>query len=215
MSFSINIDKITVDNDKVIIDIDPNQKRWLDAVLIEKKDIKLSDLKPKDEFEIGDEVFIVLEHTEDGTRVISKSISSQTEHFGLNSDWKTSHLREKLHSEYFEKIANIIGDENILLMDRDLTSLDGLDDYGTCFDRVSFLTVAEYAKYHKILGLEPNYSNWWWLITPASAPSNNYYNFICVVNKDGVIDLNSIEWSFGYRPILNLKSSILIPLNKN
>lgn len=215
MSFSINIDKITVDNDKVIIDIDPNQKRWLDAVLIEKKDIKLSDLKPKDEFEIGDEVFIVLEHTEDGTRVISKSISSQPERFGLNSDWKTSHLREKLQSEYLEKIADIIGDENILLMDRDLTSLDGLDDYGTCFDRVSFLTAAEYAKYHKILGLESNYSNWWWLITPTSVPSNNYTKFNCVVNKDGIIDCNGIGWPVSYRPILNLKSSILVPLSKN
>lgn len=54
-----------------------------------------------------------------------------------------------------------------------------------------------------------------WLITPTSVPSNNFSKFICAVNKDGIIDCNGIEWPVSYRPILNLKSSILVPLNKD
>ncbi len=46
-------------------------------------------------------------------------------------------------------------------MRRDLTSLDGLDDYGVCIDKVSMLTAAEYAKYHKILGVKSKYDCFW------------------------------------------------------
>ncbi len=53
MNISIDIDKVTVADGKVIIDVDPNQKGWFDAILMAKNYVKLSDLKPKDEFKIG------------------------------------------------------------------------------------------------------------------------------------------------------------------
>lgn len=215
MNISIDIDKVTVADGKVIIDVDPNQKGWFDAILMAKSGVKLSDLKPKDEFKIGDEVFIVLEHTDNGTRVIAKEFAYRDVKFGDNSDWKVSPIRKTLNNEYFKKIAAIIGEKNILSMDRDLTSLDGLDDYGTCTDKVSLLTAAEYAKYHKILGLKSHYPDWWWLITPASTPRNDYSRRVCVVDSGGVLDWNVCDYSDGVRPFLNLESSISVLLNKD
>ena len=213
MQITIDSANVKIENGKIIIDVDPNQKGWFDTIPIAKNSVKLSDLKPKDEFKIGDEVFIVLEQTESGTRVIAKEFAYCDVKFGDNSDWKASPIRKTLNNEYFKKIAAIIGEKNILTMDRDLTSLDGLDDYGTCTDKVSLLTSAEYAKYHKILGLKSNYPDWWWLITPASTPSNNYACSGCVVNSDGTLSWGGCGCSGGVRPFLTLESSISVLAN--
>lgn len=214
MNIFIDIDKVTVADGKVIIDVDPNQKGWFDAILMAKNGVKLSDLKPKDEFKIGDEVFIVLEQTENGTRVIAKEFAYCDVKFGDNSDWKVSPIRKTLNNEYFKKIAAIIGEKNILSMDRDLTSLDGLNDYDTCTDNVSLLTSAEYAKYHKILGLKSDYPGWWWLITPLSTPSNDYFCSVCVVGSRGILGWGGCGCSGGVRPFCTLNSSITVLVNK-
>lgn len=141
MNISIDIEKVTISDGKVIINVDHTQKKLFEDIL--KNSVKLSDLNPGDEFKIGEEVFIVLEQTDNGTRVISKEFAYNDVKFGDNSDWKVSHIRKILNNEYFKKIAAIIGEQNILSMDRDLISLDGLDDYGACTDKVSLLTAAE------------------------------------------------------------------------
>lgn len=209
----ITIDKanVSVQGGNVIIDLDSAQL----ANLLNTDRVQLSTLKPRDEFKLGDEAFIVLEQTDNGTRVISKEFVYNDVKFGDNSNWNVSPIRRMLNNEYFKKIAAIIGEKNILSMDRDLTSLDGLDDYGTCTDKVSLLTSAEYAKYHKILGLKSNYPDWWWLITPASTPSNDYSRGVCYVNSYGVLGWNDCDYTYGVRPFLNLESSISVLLNKD
>lgn len=212
MQITIDSANVKIENGKVTIDLNPEQL----AALTRSNKVELSTLKPGDEFKLGDEVFIVMEHTDKGTRVISKEFAYKKVKFGDNSNWNTSPIRRMLNNEYFEKIAAIIGGENnIISMDRDLTSLDGLDDYGTCTDKVSLLTAMEYAKYHKILGLKSNYPDWWWLITPASTPSNNYARGVCCVDSCGVLFWSDCGYACGVRPFLNLESSISVLLNKD
>lgn len=211
MQITIDSANIKIENRKVTIDLNPEQL----AALTCSNKVELSTLKPGDEFKLGDEVFIVMEHTDKGTRVISKEFAYKEVKFGDNSNWNTSPIRRMLNNEYFEKVAAIIGENNIISMDRDLTSLDGLDDYGTCTDKVSLLTAMEYAKYHKILGLKSNYPDWWWLITPASTPSNNYTRGVCGVNSDGILSWNVCVCACGVRPFLNLESSISVLLNND
>ena len=211
MQIIIDSANVKIENGKVTIDLNPEQ---LVALTCSNK-VELSTLKPGDEFKLGDEVFIVMEHTDKGTRVISKEFAYEEVKFGDNSNWNTSPIRRMLNNEYFKKIAAIIGENNIISMDRDLTSLDGLDDYGTCTDKVSLLTAAEYAKYHKILGLKSNYPDWWWLITPASTPSNNYARSVCCVGSIGILNWYGCGCTGGVRPFLNLESSISVLLNKD
>lgn len=211
MQITIDSANVKIENGKVTIDLNPEQL----AALTCSNKVELSTLKPNDEFKLGDEVFIVLEQTDNGTRVISKEFAYNDVKFGDNSNWNVSPIRRMLNNEYFKKIAAIIGEKNILSMDRDLTSLDGLDDYGTCTDKVSLLTSAEYAKYHKILGLKSNYPDWWWLITPASTPSNDYSRRVCYVDSGGVLSWYGCVYSSGVRPFLNLESSISVLLNKD
>lgn len=210
----ITIDKanVNIENGTVTLDIEPAQL----ADLLNAGKVQLSTLSPGNEFKLGDEVFIVLEQTDNGTRVISKEFVYTNMKFGDSADWKTTDLRNTvLNRDYFNKIATIVGAGNILKMDRDLTSMDGLDDYGTCIDSISILTFAEYVKYHKILGLGVNYPDWWWLITPVSTPSNDYSRDVCYVGSNGVPGWYGCGWADGVRPFFTLESSIFVLGNKN
>lgn len=210
MQITIDSANVKIENGKVVIDLNPEQL----AVLTCSNKIELSTLKSGDEFKLGDEVFIVLEQADNGTRVISKEFAYEEVKFGDNSNWDTSPIRKILNNEYFKKIAAIIGENNIISMDRDLTSLDGLDDYGTCTDKVSLLTATEYVKYHKILGLKSNYPDWWWLITPVSTPSNDCFRGVCYVSFNGILGWVGCGCTCGVRPFLNLEPSISVLLNK-
>ena len=211
MRITIDRANVIVEGGKVIIDLDSAQ---LENILNANK-VQLSTLKPKDEFKIGDKVFIVLEQSDNGTKVISKEFAYTNEVFGGCSDWKKSPIRTLLNGDYYNKIAKLVGASNIISMERDLTSLDGLDDYGICNDKISLLSASEYAKYHKILGLKSNYPDWWWTITPASTPSNDYSRDVCGVDSGDVLNWGDCDCCSGVRPFLNLEPSIWISLNKS
>ncbi len=211
MKLTIDKANVTIEDGKVIIDIDSAQ---IDNILNFGK-VQLSTLKPKDVFKIGDEEFIVLEHTDAGTKVISKKFAYSDMKFGDCADWKQSPVRTLLNGEYYNKVSKLIGANNIIPMERDLTSLDGLDDYGVCTDKITLLSASEYAKYHKILGLKSNYPDWWWTITPASTPSNNYARNVCYVNSDGILSWGDCDYCSGVRPFLTLDSSVFVLENKD
>ena len=205
--------KITIDNadmkikdGKVYIEFDAEKL----AGLMDEGKVELSTLNPGEKFMIGNERFIVLEHTFDGVRVITENFAYSEMVFGENSDWKESDIRRVLHDEYLQKIAYFVGEDNIIPMIRDLTSMDGLDDYNSCTDKISMLTAAEYAKYHKILGLKSNYPDWWWTITAASTPSNGYPRYVCCVYSSGVLCWGGSGCTGGVRPFLTLASSVLV-----
>ena len=204
--------KITIDNanmkindGKVYIEFDADK---LGELMNEDK-AALSTLNPGEKFIVGGERFVVVEQTDEGTRVVA-DVFPFSDSFGSCNDWKVSPIRDRLGGEYFQKIAAIVGEENIIPMFRDLTSLDGLDDYGSCTDKISMLTAAEYAKYHKILGLNPDYPDWWYTITAFSTPSNGYSRYVCYVYSCGILVWSGCVYTGGVRPFLTLDSSVLV-----
>ena len=160
------------------------------------------------------EDFIVLSHNRmtDTTKIISDSFLPESMEFGCDSNWKNSYLREYLNTKYYSQIVDVVGITNIIPMYRDLTSLDGLSDYGICEDKVSLLSVAQYAKYHELLGLGRKYSNWWWLLTPFSTPSNNHKTSVCCVSPIGTILTTNSLACVNVRPVINLKSSTIVSI---
>lgn len=212
----ITVDKatISVDGDKVTINLDSK----LLKDLFSSNMVELSTLAIGDEFSIGDEVFILLEKSLDGgtSKVIRKEFLPGEMKFGETSNWKDSYIRTELNSgKYYEKIVDLVGADNLVEMERDLTSLDGLDDYGMCVDKISLLTATEYSKYHKILGLKSSYPNWWWTITAASTPSNDYSRRVCYVDSGGILCWVGCGYSGAVRPFLTLKSSLLVSCKKD
>ena len=217
MDIKIKADKVNFNtqNNKLIIDI--NDTISIDGVNINKylNRVKLGTLDVNDEFDIGNETFIVLEKIENGNWVvvIRKDFLPDNMKFGDNSDWRKSPIRKYLNDTYYKELTDIVGKENIIDMERDLTSLDGLDDYGTCVDKISLLTASEYAKYHKTLGLQSNYPDWQWLITATSTPSNNHSFNVCYVTSNSHLDWDNCNCHNGVRPFCVLNSSVLVYRN--
>lgn len=77
------------------------------------------------------------------------------------NDWRSSTLREYLNGEYI----NNFDTDDLLPFVSDLTSDDGMADYGTSEDFVALLSDNLYRKYRKFM---PQYDTWVWTITPWS-----------------------------------------------
>lgn len=146
--------------------------------------------------------WMVLDKLEAGYLVIGDNIGNKR--FGKNNDWKESDIRKYLNTEYLKKLEKELGVQ-LPEFERDLLSMDGQTEYGTCKDKVSGITVDEYRKYRSKL---PNTGEWWWTITPDSTPCNNDGWYIRVVSPSGDIDNRSYVGSFGVRPVCIFPSSI-------
>lgn len=93
----------------------------------------------------------------------------------------------------------------------DLTTMDGMTDYGKPLAVVRALTIDEYRKHRSILPLT---SKPYWLATgwtTNSSPSSNVY-YAYVIRTDGTVgDYGRVYYArFAPRPALYLKSSILV-----
>lgn len=158
--------------------------------------------EPGDTVRISGIEWLILDKTEDVYYAITKDFIDLNMKFDANrNDWRSSELREFLNGEF------LAGLEEEMLMDfeRNLTSMDGQTEYGSCMDKVSLLNVDEYRKYRKYL---PNTNEWWWLITPWSTPCNEREKLVAVVSPIGNIGNYDCSNYFGVRPFCIFKSSI-------
>lgn len=170
------------------------------------KDVKKlpAGLSVGDEFQLAGTTWKILDIVGEGYVCLSESIGNR-EFDSDDNNWETSDLRSYLNKEFLEKLEEEIGEGNVLKFERDLLSLDGQTEYGSCADKVSLLTVDEYRKYRKYI---PNANKWWWLITPWSTPCNDYSSTIAVVSPSGNISSYDCNYCFGVRPFCIFSSSI-------
>lgn len=172
-----------------------------------QKNLKLLNkkLEINDVFELAGLKWKVLDITEKGYLCLADKLEKAMM-FDLNcNDWKTSRLREYLNTEFYKKLCEEIGEENIVPFERNLVSLDGQTEYGTCVDKVSLLNVDEYRKYRKLI---PNTNYYWWMLTPDSTKCNNDARYINVVHPSGYFGHGSCSCSIGVRPRCIFSSSI-------
>lgn len=149
--------------------------------------------------------WLVLDKLEKGYLVISDGFYGCDREFDAScNDWKSSDLRNEL-KELHKKIENELGTGSLVEFERDLLSLDGQTEYGTCKDYVSLISVDEYRKYRKLL---PNTGEWWWTLTPDSTKCNDDTRWIRVVSPSGYISSNGCSGSNGVRPVCIFSSSI-------
>ena len=139
----------------------------------------------------------ILDITDQGYACLAERLDKDMQLDGDSNDWKGSQLRKYLNEDIKRRIITEIGEDNLMPSKRDLLSLDGQTEYGSCEDHVSLLTVDEYRKYRSLI---PNADYWWWLITPWSTQCNKYNSAISVVSPAGNIDFSSCYSRSGVRP---------------
>ena len=112
--------------------------------------VLLADIPVAEPFKIGKHEFFVMEHRNGTTAVMLKSLLRESEKFGDNNNYDGSNA-DKICNDFAKEIANIVGEENIVEHTVDLTSDDGLDDYGQIKRKMSLLTCDLYRRYVRIL----------------------------------------------------------------
>lgn len=159
-----------------------------------------------DTFEFLGLTWKILDITDKGYMCLADNLDDEMQFDSKSNNWSESGLREYLNNEFFNEIAEVIGVNNIIPFERDLLSLDGLTEYGSCEDKISLLTVDEYRKYRALISNTNDY--WWWLLTADSCKSNNNNCWVRVVSPRGNVDCNCCDDSSGVRPFCIFSSSI-------
>lgn len=172
-------------------------------------EVKLADVAVGQIVQIGEFEMVVLEHTENGTALILKGFYGEDTAFGEdNNDYRQS-LVDQRCGEFAKELAEIVGDGNVVNHAVDLTSDDGLKDYGAITRRASLLTAERYRRYVDIMDTV-NPKEWWWLATAHSTKRHENDTWAkCVAPSGGIGDISCVSGN-GVRPFCILKSNIFV-----
>lgn len=190
------------------------EKTYLSAAQVESikgcismPNLKLADISAGETFKLGNHEFIVLEQTGDTTAILRKDLLPN-QRFGSDNNFKGSDIGNTC-SKFARELSAIIGEDNIVEHTVDLTSNDGLKDYGTLKSCCSLLTADLYRRYVEILDkFRPG--EWWWLATARSTKRHENDRWVLCVSSSGCIDCGIYYFVSGVRPFCVLKSTIFV-----
>lgn len=164
-------------------------------------------------FDYAGQSWILLENDPAGrTLCLSKDII-ETRAFddGNCNNFAVASSKEYLNGAYLDNLLEDVNGPNAFLTtELDLTTDDGLKDYGTCTVTIFLLTVDQYRRNRDVI---PNADDWWWLSTAFSTKSNGYESLARRVSADGALSWDSAGYgNGGLRPACYLDSDLLISI---
>lgn len=169
---------------------------------------KLSEIPEGGTFKIGEYEFVVLEQLEDSAVVIKKEKYGSNIHFGSNNNYDGSDA-DKLCNKFGDEFAGIIGKDNMLEFELDLTANDGMKCYGSVKRKMALRTADMQRKYAYIFDKLPKF--WEWLATAYSTPKHeNGTGVECVSPRGDIYYYVSLYGVSGVRPFCILKSDIFV-----
>lgn len=175
-----------------------------------KQKVKLSSLKPGETFKIGEHDFIVLDHENGITKVISKNFMKKNVVFDNDCrDYNKSNLRKVMEKEILPVIAKEVGASNLVIHTVNLTSVDMQKEFEPCECLVRPLTFDEVREYNDLL-VNKELNDLWWTCTPWSTEERGWKYGITVVSPSGYVNCNCCYSSHGVRPFCILKSNIFV-----
>ena len=169
---------------------------------------RLSDIAIGDVCRIGTHEFVVLEQSGDTTAVIRKELLKDNVRFGDNNNFNGSKA-DKICKDFAKELASVVGEDNLVLHTVDLTSDDGLKDYGKVMRQASLLTANLYRRYVEVLDKHKS-DKYWWLATPFSTKAHDNEAWVKCVSPSGCISRISCSYDCGVLPFCILKSRIFV-----
>lgn len=169
--------------------------------------IKVMEVAAGKTVKVAGSKWVVLDHIEGkGTLCLMEGILEQRafheEDDNYCNNWENSSLRKYLNSEFATKLL----DRPLAEMEVDLTSDDGMTDYGKTKDYIALLTADQYRKYRALI---PNADDWWWTATPWSCNSAYSYDVRGVYAGGTLSSGYACCGGYGVRPALIFKESVI------
>ena len=164
-------------------------------------------------FDYAGQSWILLENDDGRALCLSKDII-ETRAFdeGNCNNFAVASSKEYLNGAYLDNLLEDVNGPNAFLTtELDLTTDDGLKDYGTCTVTIFSLTVDQYRRNRDVI---PLVDDWYWLSTAYSTAANGSAYSARLVRSGG-----ALSWSFAYygygglRPACYLDSDLLIPVD--
>lgn len=172
------------------------------------KQIKLAEIPAGGTFKIGDRTFVVLDNCGGIAVSITKNVV-KTMKFGSNNNYQGSEA-DTFCKEFANELAEQIGADNLVEFPVDLTSDDGLKDYGKITRYVALMTADQYREYVEILDKHKP-DKWWWLATPYSTARHENDLWVKCVSPAGDFDFDIYRSvNRGVRPFCIFKSDIFV-----
>lgn len=184
------------------------------VAMLEEKEIKdkveLSTVAPGGVIDLGEDEFVVLDHYEGGTLVISRDFMEEDVKFGDNTDFNGSNVQRVLYEDILPKIEEVVGKDSILSQTVKLTTVDNQNVYEDVTGKIRLLTFDEVRKYNLLI-VNEDLGDYWWLMTPWTS-KDRWEHPVAVVSPGGNISCRFYDDSRGVRPVLYLKSNIFVSL---
>ena len=117
--------------------------------------------------------------------------------YGENNNYSVSEIRKKLLENDFTKELMEKHKDKLCLVTMDLTSLDGLKDYGCCEDLIGIPDIKLYMECRENIFVG---DEWWWLSTPDSTPSGYGDSGVQCVRGCGLVGYDGCGWGRCVRP---------------
>lgn len=192
------------------VELDEKQMEELQKLLgIEP--VRLSEVADGEAFTVAGREFIALENRGGETVALLKGFCKTSTEFGKNNCYEGSYV-DDVCNDFLTEISESIGSENIHEFELDLTSDDGLKDYGVIKRRAALLTTEMYRRYVDILDKHMP-EDWWWLATPHSTAKHGNDSWIKCVSPSGLIyGRNCCNRGCGVRPFCIFDSSIFVSI---
>ena len=169
--------------------------------------VKLAEVPVGDTVKIGDHEMVVLHQSGEETSLIRKELLPDCQ-FGKNNNYDGSYVDEECNA-FSDEIASVVGEDNMIRHTVDLTTDDGLKDYGQVQRLASLLTADQYRRFVEVLDMhKPN--EWWWLATAHSTERHGNDVWAKCVSPSGDFDLVDFIYDLGVRPFCILKSNIFV-----
>lgn len=172
---------------------------------------QLAEYAVGDAVKIGNFEMVVLEQLDGQTALILKGMYGEDSAFGEeNNNYNGSYVDLRCQ-QFAQELSEVVGWDNIVLHQVDLTSDDGLKDYGVVERRASLITAEMYRKFVEILDTV-NPKCWWWLATPHSTKRHENDAWAKCVAPSGNIYYGRVFYDYdnGVRPFCILKSTIFV-----
>ena len=146
----------------------------------------LAEIKNGETFKVGDVEFIKFSDKDGVTAAVTKDIVFRSD-FGKNNNLANMKIINRLEKEFLPSIIAAVGEENILDVETDLTTLDALKTFRTITSKVSLPTLDFYRENIEIFD-RYKLNNWYWLATAWSALPHYNSNLILCVAPSGDIN---------------------------
>lgn len=155
-------------------------------------------------FEYNGIDFVALGEEQGGIlAVVKKCLDEDMEYDNKGqNNWINSSLRKFLNEEYI----NNFDKADLLPFVSDLTSDDGMSDYGSSEDYIALLSDNHYRKYRNYI---PKYNNRVWTITPWSCKAGSNYR-ARIIAAHGALLTNNTNNAIGVAPACIFRTAYIL-----